>query len=161
MFHYFGKIAKADEFNNLHPLMPKALAFLKRKGLLGLANGTYEIVPENRAVFAMVQETDLTPFDGETQHAEAHGRYIDIQAPLSDEETIGVAEIDPSRPDFAFDAERDVGFVDIPTEPRTLRPGEFAIFMPPNGAHVPCKSLSGPRHIKKVVIKILMEATGS
>ena len=68
-----------------------------------------------------------------------------------------MAELDPSRPDFAFDEEKDVGFVDMDCELKTLRPGDFAVFMPPRGAHAPCLSLDGPRRIRKVVVKVLAD----
>ena len=36
----------------------------------------------------------------------------------------------------------------------TLKPREVAIFFPETGAHAPCLSLTGPRTIRKVVIKV-------
>ena len=44
--------------------------------------------------------------------------------------------------------------MDVRTKPVTLKPGEFAVFLPPCGAHVPCTSLTGPRKIRKLVIKV-------
>lgn len=161
MQHYFGKISDTTELEKAHPRLKAAFDFLRRKGLATLACGTYELeggAPgEKDAVFAMVQEVDLKAVVPGPQRLEAHGRYIDVQAPLSDEETFGVAELDPSRPDFAFDEEKDVGFVDMDCELKTLRPGDFAVFMPPRGAHAPCLSLDGPRRIRKVVVKVLAD----
>lgn len=161
MQHYFGKISDTAELEKAHPRLKAAFDFLRRKGLATLACGTYELeggAPgEKAAVFAMVQEVDLKAVVPGPQRLEAHGKYIDVQAPLSDEETFGVAELDPSRPDFAFDEERDVGFVDMDCELKTLRPGDFAVFMPPRGAHASCLSLDGPLHIRKVVVKVLAD----
>ena len=161
MQHYFGKISDTAELEKVHPRLKAAFDFLRRKGLATLACGTYELeggAPgEKDAVFAMVQEVDLKAVVPGPQRLEAHGRYIDVQAPLSAEETFGFAVIDPSRPDFRFDDEKDAGFVDMDCELKTLRPGDFAVFMPPRGAHAPCLSLDGPRRIRKVVVKVLAD----
>lgn len=161
VYHYFGSVADTTELEKVHPRLKKAFDFLKRGDLKDLACGTYELEPAKdggkATVFAMVQELDLVPFEGEKQRAEAHAKYIDVQSPVSGDETYGIVEIDPSRPDFPFDAEKDIGFITLPTVPKTLKPGEFAVFMPPRGAHVPCTSVTGPRKIRKVVVKILAD----
>ncbi len=159
--HYFGKVSDTAELEKIHPRLKKAFDFLRRKDLDTLACGTYELEAgapgEKAAVFAMVQELDLKPAAPGPQRVEAHGRYIDVQAPLSAAETFGVAELDPTRPDFPFDAGKDIGFIDLPCELKTVKPGEFAVFMPPRGAHAPCLSLDGPRRIRKVVVKVLAD----
>ena len=159
--HYFGKVSDTAELEKTHPRLKKAFDFLRRKDLDTLACGTYELEAgapgEKAAVFAMVQELDLKPAAPGPQRVEAHGRYIDVQAPRSAAETFGVAELDPTRPDFPFDAGKDIGFIDLPCELKTVKPGEFAVFMPPRGAHAPCLSLDGPRRIRKVVVKVLAD----
>ena len=161
MQHYFGRISDTAELEKVHPRLKTAFDFLRRKDLATLACGTYELergaTGEKAAVFAMVQEVDLKAVVPGPQRLEVHGKYIDVQAPLSAEETFGFAVFDPSRPDFQFDAEKDAGFVDLPCELKTLRPGEFAVFMPPRGAHASCLSLDGPRRIRKVVVKVLAD----
>ena len=159
MHHYFGRIADTAAVERANPRLKKAFDFLRRRDLSSLPCGTYELETgapgEKPTVFAMVQEQDLKPTVPGVQRLEAHGRYIDVQAPLSAEETFGFAVIDPSRPDFRFDDEKDAGFVDMECELKTLRPGEFAVFMPPRGAHASCLSLDGPLRIRKVVVKVL------
>ncbi len=157
--HVIGKISESEKYEYLHPRFVKAFDFLKRKDLAELPLGDYVLEPGldwggRAAVRAMVQEVDLKPFAGETQRAEAHGQYIDIQMPISGEETFGLVTLDPKTPAFKFDQRNDIGFLDLKTEPVTVKPGEFAIFFPPCGAHAPCLSANGPRKIKKVVIKI-------
>ena len=58
----------------------------------------------------MVQDADLLPFEGETQYAEAHAKYIDIQMPISGDETYGFYDLDPSDPAFKLDESKDIGF---------------------------------------------------
>ena len=84
---------------------------------------------------------------------EFHRRYFDIQIPLTGEETYALAELEDSAAE-EFDAKADVGFVDLKTVPVTLAPGEFAIFFPEKCAHAPACSLTGPRTIRKIVVKV-------
>ena len=149
---YVGKIETCEQVAGRHPRLAQAFAFLKRADLATLPCGRYEIDGDN--MWAMIQDADLKPF-GDTQHPEVHGTYIDIQAPITGPETIGLFEMTPeARAQLAFDAQKDVGFFDAKTEPVTLQPGEFALLMPPLGAHAPCRSTDGARRIRKLVIKI-------
>lgn len=156
--HYVCKVSEAEVLAHLNPRFPKAFEFLRRGDLATMKAGTYVLekgkAGEKPALYAMVQDADLSPFEGETQHAEAHAKYIDIQMPISGDETYGFYDLDPSDPAFKLDESKDIGFVDVKTKPVTLKPGEFAVFLPPCGAHVPCTSLTGPRKIRKLVIKV-------
>jgi len=147
-----AKIADCDAYASRHPRLARAFEFLKRPDLAKLAVGRYEI--DGSDMWAMVQEANLTPFC-ETQKAEVHGAYIDIQAPLTGPETIGLVALTPeARAKLAFDAAKDIAFLDAKTAPATLAPGDFCILMPPLGAHAPGCSLDGARTIRKLVIKI-------
>ena len=149
---YVGRISDCMQIADRHPRFAKALAFLARPDLPALPCGRYEIDGDN--CWAMIQDADLKPF-GDVQHPEVHGAYIDIQAPITGPETIGLLAITPeARAGIAFDAKKDIGFFDAKTEPVTLQPGEFAVLMPPLGAHAPCRSMDGARRIRKLVIKI-------
>lgn len=129
----------------------KAVAFLQRPDLMKLPNGRYELDGEN--VYATVQEASLKPWG--SGRPEVHREYFDIQLPLSGEETIGVGRFDPKTPGD-FDAEKDIGFYDdVPVEPLTLGPGQFAILWPETCAHAPCCSEDAPGAvIRKIVIKV-------
>ena len=129
----------------------KAVAFLQRKDLMKLPNGRYELDGDN--AYAMVQEATLKPWG--SGRPEVHREYFDIQLPLSGEETIGVGPFDPKTPGD-FDEEKDIGFYDdVPVEPLTLEPGQFAILHPCTCAHAPCCSEDAPGAvIRKIVIKV-------
>ena len=44
----------------------------------------------------------------------------------------------------------------------TLRPGEFGLFFPPYGAHVPaCRAEGGANRLRKLVIKVKSESCGA
>lgn len=84
---------------------------------------------------------------------EAHCRYIDIQMPLDEPETFGVADVARlHQPDGRMDDERDILFYnDAITSTVTVQPGEFVIFFPAD-AHAPLIDCS-PNH-RKIVTKV-------
>lgn len=148
--HLRGKIAEAAKYESLHPRFAKAFEFLRRPDLAELSCGRYEIDGSN--CWAMVQKVLLKPFADENQY-EVHRAFIDIQAPISGSETIGIANPDPKVFD-GFNTAKDYVLFKAKGEPWTLKPGEFAIFFPGNGAHAPGLSSDGPRTIRKLVIKV-------
>ena len=145
-----AKIADCDQYVGLHPRFEKAFAFLKRPDLAELPLGRYEIDGDN--CWAMVQEAELKPYP--QPKGEVHRVYIDIQAPLSDEETLGVCDLPAHTVTQPFDEAKDIGFYEIKTKPLTLKPGEFAVFFPKIDFHMPCCTVGTPKKIKKLVIKI-------
>ena len=103
--------------------------------------------------WANVQEAVLMPLA--ERKLEAHRRFIDIQAPITGPETIGLAELDAAAQALPFDVENDYVLYAGPSKPVTLNVGDFAIFFPPLGAHAPCCCVpGGPEKIKKVVVKV-------
>lgn len=148
--HIIGKIAEWEKYLSLNPLFGKAFAFLKRTDLAELPPGKQEI--DGDRCWANVIDAALKP--REECKLEAHRRYIDIQAPVTGPETIGIADMDAAALALPFDEENDYVLYDGPSEPVTLNPGEFAIFMP-SGAHAPCgRAPDGPEKIRKVVVKV-------
>ena len=105
--HYVCKVSESNDLAHLNLRFPKAFEFLRRNDLATLKAGTYVLEGsedgEKSSLYAMVQDVDLLPFAGETQHAEAHAKYIDIQMPISGDETYGIYDLDPSDPAFRMD----------------------------------------------------------
>ena len=148
--HLRGSIAECGQYENLHPRFAKAFAFMRRPDLEELPCGRYEIDGSN--CWAMVQEASLKPFADENKY-EVHRAFIDIQAPITGSETIGVTEPEPKVFD-GFNVEKDYVLFMAKGEAWTLKPGEFAIFFPEKGAHAPGLSSDGPRTIRKLVVKV-------
>ena len=144
-------LSNVGSYANVGAHFAKAVAFLQRPNLMSLPNGRYELDGSN--AYAMVQEVPLKAW--EMGRPEVHREYFDIQLPLSGEETIGVGTFDPKAVGD-FDEEKDIGFYDdVPVQPLTLRPGEFAILYPETCAHAPCCSEDTPGAvIRKIVIKV-------
>ena len=153
--HIFGKLAESEKYLGINPLFEKAFAFLKRTDLAALPAGRQEI--DGDRCWANVIDATLKPC-AECK-LEAHRRYIDIQMPVTGPEVIGVAEMDEAARALPFNEKDDCVVYEGPSEPVTLQPGDFAIFLPP-GAHAPCgRPANGPEKIRKVVVKVLADRT--
>ena len=148
--HLRGSIVECAQYEGLHPEFERAFAFMRRLDLADLPCGRYEIDGSN--CWAMIQEVSLKPFADENKY-EVHRSFIDIQAPITGSETIGVTEPESTVFD-SFNVESDYVLFMAKGELWTLRPGEFAIFFPEKGAHAPCLSSDGSRSIRKLVIKV-------
>lgn len=151
--HIVAKISDCDCYEALNPHFKNAFAFLKRKDLSELNVGRHEIDGDN--CWAMVQEVKLTALEGGKM--EAHRKYIDIHTPISGSETVGFFTMDAAHRALPFDDEKDFVLFDGKAESRTLQPGEFAIFFPPDGAHAPGHTLGPQSTIRKLVIKVRAE----
>jgi len=143
-----------SHYEILNPHFKKAFAFLRRKDLKRLKPGRYEIDGAN--CYAMVQDVQLTPL-ADVEKVEVHHRYIDIQMPLTGEETHGVCTCDRLHFPETFDVEKDVGFFTAPVRPMTVKPGKCAIFFPWDGAHAPNHCTGEPKALRKVVVKVKAE----
>ena len=150
-FHLVGRITDTDKYCSMNPHFGKAFAFLKRPDLAALPPGRYDIDGDH--CWANVQEVDLLPIA--ERKLEAHRRFLDIQAPVTGPETIGFANMDDASLALPFDEANDYVLYEGKSTPVSLQPGEFAIFLPPIGAHAPCCITDGgPNRIKKVVVKV-------
>jgi len=151
--HIFGKIAESEKHLGLNPLFEKAFAFLKRTDLAELSAGKHEI--DGDRCWANVIDATLKPV--EECKLEAHHKYIDIQAPVTGPETIGIADMDDTARALPFNEADDFVLYSAASKPVTLQPGDFAIFMP-YGAHAPCgRAPGGQDRIRKVVVKVLAQ----
>lgn len=151
--HIVAKIEDCARYESLNPHFGKAFEFLRRSDLAELKPGRYEIDGDN--CWAIIFDVMLTPLAG--AKVEAHCQYIDIQAPISGSETIGLFAMDAAHRALPFDEVHDCVLFNAETSPVTLNPGEFAIFFPLDGAHAPGHSIDGDRTIRKVVIKVRVE----
>ena len=152
-----GRIDDSVLQEGLHPRFAKAFAFLRRPDLADLPIGRHEIDGDD--CWAIVSDVDLKPF-GDSQRAEVHRTFIDIQVPIDGPETYGLLDL-AGRNLGPFDEEKDIAFGQEKMVPLTLVPGEYAIFMPVNGAHAPCLTLGGPTRRKKLIVKVRASVAGA
>ncbi len=137
-----------DKYVSLNPLFKDVLDFIKSNDLNTLEIGKHEI--KGSDLFVNVQVAK-----GKTKEVavlETHNKMIDIQIPLSAEETYGYTPL-CDLPDAEYNNEKDItkyeGMADTYV---TCKPGEFAIFFPQDG-HAPC--IAGVPEIKKAIFKVL------
>ena len=149
-----GTLAGSERFEGLHPRFGKAFAFLRSRDLAKLPPGRIDI--DGDAVYANVIDTTLKPWDADAQ-LEQHRAYFDIHVPVSGEEIDGYIydEAGAKANAAAFNVEKDYVLFRNPKMAKVaLKPGEFAIFHPPYGAHAPNKTEGAPRPHRKIVIKV-------
>ena len=132
----------------LNPLFADVVDFLKCHDLNTMEAGKYPI--KEKDLFLNLQMAK-----GRSQEAavlETHVEMIDIQIPLSGDETFGYTPLS-DLPSFDYNAEKDItkyGYTKAQTYV-TVKPGQFAIFFPQDG-HAPC--ITNVPEIKKAIFKI-------
>ena len=132
----------------LNPLFADVVDFLKCHDLNTMEAGKYPI--KEKDLFLNLQMAK-----GRSQEAavlETHVEMIDIQIPLSGDETFGYTPLS-DLPSFDYNAEKDItkyGETKAQTYV-TVKPGQFAIFFPQDG-HAPC--INNVPEIKKAIFKI-------
>ena len=141
-------IDKLGMYTALNPLFAEVIDFLKGHDLQTLEAGKYPI--KDKDVFLNLQLAK-----GRSQEAavlETHIEMIDIQIPISGEETFGYTPLQ-DLPEFEYNAEKDItkyGETKSQTYV-TVKPGQFVIFFPQDG-HAPC--ITPAPEIKKAIFKV-------
>jgi len=140
-------LSETYRYTSLHPLFYKALNYAV-DNYDTLEEGCYELNGDRLKATVEVSEMRSR----EEAVLEAHDRYIDIQLPLSGDESYGWRHRASCCDSRGYDRERDVEFFDdAPQDYFTVEPGQFAVFFP-SDAHAPLVGRAGK--IKKCVIKI-------
>lgn len=143
------KLDKLCFYASLNPLFQDIVDFLKTNDLNSLEEGKHFI--KDKDLFVNIQMAKGRPAEEAT--LETHRRMIDIQIPLSGEETFGYTPLEDLPTEFEYNDEKDItkyGHTKAATYV-TCKPGEMAIFFPQDG-HAPC--ISSEPAIKKAIFKI-------
>ncbi len=130
----------------------RAIEALQKLDLLTMDPGRYEL--EGDKLFFLIQDVETRTFD--ESKSEVHGKYADVQMPLTAPERYGYAlpqtglvaiEDCLESKDFAFyKTVKNEFFMDI-------EPGTF-IFFTPKELHRACLSVGNKTKVRKAVIKI-------
>jgi YhcH/YjgK/YiaL family protein len=142
-----------DQYKGISPQLDVALEILKTTDFAALEPGSY---PVNDQVYYNVMEPEVRPL--ENTKWEYHRRYIDIQHALVDGEQIAACPTEDLKEWTPF-SEKDDCSVSSEIAPCVALPtngDNFAIFFP-GDAHRPCWAVNGPKKVKKVVIKVLVD----
>ncbi|MDR0370885.1 MAG: YhcH/YjgK/YiaL family protein [Prevotellaceae bacterium] len=144
-----------DSLNNsglyeaIHPRFKKAFDFLKNTDLKSLEAGKIEL----EGADLVVNIVDITAKAVSEARMETHNKFIDIQVPVGQPETMGwIAGDKLKNISEAYNPEKDITFFDDKASNFVLvQPYEFAIFFPEDG-HQPG---IGSGTYRKIIIKIL------
>lgn len=131
-----------------NPYYIEAMDFIRTHDLSLLAAGRYAIDGDN--LYLNIVDAHMRP--SVEARLEVHDRYIDVQVPLSCQETFGIkSRAECTEPDGSMDTEKDIMFFnDVIDTFVNVRPGEVMVF-PPDTAHAP---LIGEGHIRKAIFKV-------
>ena len=141
-------IENLGKYVTLNPLFADVVEFLKNNDLQTIEEGKHFIKAKDLFVNIQVAK-------GKTQEAavlETHIEMIDIQIPITCEETFGYTPL-CDLPDFEYNAEKDITkYGDTKAQTYvTVKPGQFVIFFPQDG-HAPC--IINQPEIKKAIFKV-------
>jgi YhcH/YjgK/YiaL family protein len=141
-------IENLGKYVELNPLFADVVEFLENNNLQTIDEGKHFI--KDKDLFVNIQVAK-----GKTQEAavlETHIEMIDIQIPLTCEETFGYTPL-CDLPDFEYNAEKDITkYGDTQAQTYvTVKPGQFVIFFPQDG-HAPC--IINQPEIKKAIFKV-------
>ena len=137
-----------EKYVSLNPLFKEVIDFLKKNDLKDFEPGKHAIKGDD--VFVNVQVAK-----GKTKEEavmEYHKAYVDIQIPISANETYGYIPAS-DLPAAEFDEEKDIAKIPniAPLCYATCRPGTFVMFFPQDG-HAPF--ISDEAELKKAIFKI-------
>ena len=141
-------IENLGKYVTLNPLFADVVEFLKNNNLQAIEEGKHFV--KDKDLFVNIQVAK-----GKTQDAavlETHIEMIDIQIPITCEETFGYTPL-CDLPDFEYNAEKDITkYGDTKAQTYvTVKPGQFVIFFPQDG-HAPC--IINQPEIKKAIFKV-------
>ena len=139
----------ADLYSTIHPLMPRAIEFLRRPDLAKLPVGRYPI--DGDKLYAFVSDKQTRPA-GEGKW-EAHRKFWDLQYVVRGRERMGYARMNGTKVDEPYDPETDLVFFDTSGDFFNVRQGMFAVFTLQD-VHMPGMAVEKPEAVRKVIIKI-------
>ncbi len=131
-----------------NPYYAAAMEYIRTHNLNEMENGVHQIDGDNLYV-NIVDSNMKTP---QQARLEVHDKYIDIQIPLSKDETFGVCpRSECKEPDGEMNTVKDILFYKDPvTTTVTVAKGELISFAPED-AHAP---LIGEGTIHKAIFKV-------
>lgn len=143
------KLENLEKYVVLNPLFADVVEFLKSHDLDALEPGKYPI--KDKDLFL-----NLSIAKGRGREAavlETHREMIDIQIPLSCDETFGYTPLEELPDGFEYSAEKDITkYGSTPAQTYlTLKPRQMGIFFPQDG-HAPC--IADQPEIRKAIFKV-------
>lgn len=131
-----------------NPFYDEAMRYIESHDLCNMAPGRHIIDGDN--LFVTIVDSQMKTI--QQARYEVHNDYIDIQVPLSKEETFGIKPREECKdPDGDFNSVKDIQFFkDTIDKTITVKAGESVTFAP-DTAHAP---LIGEGTIRKAIFKV-------
>lgn len=148
----FDKLCNKELYYACHEGFKLGFDFIEKAVKENLPLGKYEIDGTN--VFANIQEYEPKENNGVF---EGHRNYIDIQCILSGNELMECAEISDCTSTRPYAPDCELFSVEGNKTRLECGPDTFAIFFP-NDIHNPGKILKENETIKKIVVKVKVQA---
>ena len=144
-----------DRYAALHPLFPRAIAFIRSTDLNALSEGVHPIIEQK--LFVIVEVAQGRSRD--EAKLECHRRYIDIQLVLEGLDEMGWKPLaDCHHPVSDYSEERDIRFFNDTADAWISTPANAYCIFFPEDAHAPLVSTG---KIRKLVFKIAVDASQS
>ncbi len=149
----YDTLLNFSKYNSLHPHFTDVSNFLNGNNIFELPNGTHKI--NDKGAYAVVSEYNSK--DISDCFIEHHKKYIDVQIVLKGREKFGVCNISDCK-SLGFDVDKDFGKLEGKVSLIDLNGNNFAIAFRQDGHMTQVNFENSPEHVKKLVIKIPVEA---
>lgn len=145
------KIENIATYAGLSRGIVKALELLRDGNLAQKADGRYEV--DGKDLFYLVSSYSSKPVD--ECKFETHEKYIDVQALLAGQESMGYAPVAGLKLQAPYESSKDIAFYEKPDNYTkiALSEGMFCVFYPHDG-HMPGGRLNEPSDVHKVILKV-------
>jgi biofilm protein TabA len=141
-------LSNIDRYASLHPLFPRAIAYIRDTDFSTMAVGVHPIIAEQ--LFVIVEEAQGR--SREEAQLECHRKYIDIQLVLEGTDEMGWKPLaDCRQPVSEYSAAKDIQFFTDTADAWISTPANAYCIFFPQDAHAPLVSTG---KIRKVVFKI-------
>lgn len=136
-----------ESYAPLNPLIKKVAEFVAKNDLSKIPQGKLTLQGEDLfGNFSLAKGKSK-----EEAKLETHNRMIDIQIPISGDETMGYTPRKNLAPQ-PYDEQKDLSLYDgLAEQYITVHQGQFAIFFPQDG-HAPC--VTEAESLQKVIFKL-------
>lgn len=144
-------VKNAQTYNGVHPLMEKAMEFIRDCMENDMTSGRYELDGENMYALVMSYE----PRERENPRYESHEKYIDIQCITRGSEYQWCTSREEAEQTTEYDAAKDVAFHSFSSQGHKLHltAGTFAVYFPQD-VHLPGMPDGSTGECTRVVVKI-------
>ncbi|PNY20338.1 YhcH/YjgK/YiaL family protein [Streptococcus parauberis] len=145
------KLSQLANYKHLNSNLDAAIQFIQNTNLNTISFGKHEILGNDIFMNSM----EVTTIKNHDSNFEYHEAYADIHIVIEGEEQIFYG-IGQEKKIKDFQQIDDIGFSSFKRySVIDLIPGYFTIFFPKE-SHQPGQQLGNDKHIKKVVVKVLM-----